>query len=262
MEKILQHFREDEQPFVIQAKEWIADVALRYTPKLTAFLDPRQIAIITSLVGHNGDVKIQTSGGFIEAERQRVLLYPDYFEPEKNDFELVVYELRYPAKFLQLKHGDVLGALMATGLDRGKFGDIRIDGEKIQFVIQKEFASFIMVNLESIHKAKVHLMKVTEEAHYLLPQDQWTEQYDTVSSLRLDTVIASVYKISRQKASQLIQAGKVKVNHQQQEQGTMELEEQDLISIRGFGRSMIRSIEGRTKKDKIRIVFGKLERKR
>lgn len=262
MEGILQHFRDDEQPFVIQVNEWISDVATRYAPKLTAFLDPRQVAIITSLVGQNGEVRMAASGAFEEAERQRVLLYPDYFEPQEDDFELLVYELHYPAKFLQLQHGDVLGALMGTGLDRDKFGDIRIDGEKIQFVIQKSFGTYITLHLEAIHKAKVHLKEVTDPVKYLVSQDHWSEQYDTVSSLRLDTVIASVYKISRQKSSQLIQAGKVKVNHQKREQGTMELEEADLISVRGLGRAMIRSIEGRTKKDKIRIIFGKLERKR
>ena len=41
--------------------------------------------------------------------------------------------------------------------------------------------------------------------------------YITVSSLRLDTVIASIFNISRQKASMLIHGGKVKVNWTERE---------------------------------------------
>jgi RNA-binding protein YlmH len=79
--------------------------------------------------------------------------------------------------------------------------------------------------------------------------------------MRLDTVMSSVYNISRQKAASLIHGGKVKVNWTAQEQPSFELHESDLISSRGLGRVSILMIEGRTKKDKIRLQIGRLEAK-
>lgn len=260
MKDVMQHFRPEEQSFIVQVNDWMNDVRNHYTPKLTSFLDPRQVMIIQSLVGENSDVKMQAYGAFSQAERQRVILYPDYFEPEISDFMLEIFELNYPSKFIQLKHPDVLGSLLGIGLNRSKFGDIRLNEQKIQFVVQKEISNFIEINLEAINKVKVHLKRLSEESKLLENEEQWREQQDTVSSLRLDTVLAAAYKISRQKAAQLIQNSYVKVNYRLQESTSFELTEGDLLSVRGYGRLQIFSIEGRTKKDKIRIIFKKLER--
>lgn len=260
MKDVMQHFRPEEQEFIVQVSDWMNDVRNQYTPKLTDFLDPRQIMIIQSLVGENSDVKMKAQGQFSEAERQRVILYPDYFEPQASDFSIDIFELNYPSKFVQLKHPDVLGSLLAIGLKRSKFGDIRLSEQKIQFVVQKEISNFVEINLEAINKVKVHLKKLAEDAPLLQNEEQWHEQQDTVSSLRLDAVLATAYKFSRQKAVQLVQSTYVKVNYKQQQNSSFELTEGDLLSVRGFGRLRIFSIEGRTKKDKIRIVFQKLER--
>lgn len=256
----MQHFRPEEQSFVVQVHDWIEEVRNQYAPKLTSFIDPRQLVIVQSLVGVNSEVKMMSHGLFNEPERQRIILYPEYFEPQLSDFSLVVFELNYPAKFVKLKHPDVLGSLVALGLDRSKFGDIRLNDQKIQFVVQEEISSFVEINLEAINKVKVHLTQVPSTTPLLENEEVWKEQQDTVSSLRLDTVLASAYNISRQKAAQLIQSAKVKVNYRQQENISFELKEDDLLSVRSYGRIQLASIEGRTKKDKLRIVYRKLER--
>lgn len=260
MKDVMQHFRPEEQSFVVQVNDWIEDVRNQYAPKLTSFLDPRQLVIVQSLVGVNSEVKVMSHGLFTNPERQRVILYPEYFEPQLSDFSLVVFELNYPAKFVKLKHPDVLGSLVALGLDRSKFGDIRLNDHKIQFVVQEEISSFVEMNLESINKVKVHLSQVSPTSPLLENEEVWKEQHDTVSSLRLDTIIASANNISRQKAALLIQSAKVKVNYRLQENISFELKEHDLISVRNYGRIQLAAIEGKTKKDKIRIFYKKLER--
>ncbi|MBW9235618.1 hypothetical protein JQK62_26175, partial [Leptospira santarosai] len=67
------------------------------------------------------------------------------------------------------------------------------------------------------------------------------------------------FNVSRQKASMLVHGGKVKVNWTVREQPSFELHESDLLSIRGYGRIRIGMIEGRTKKDKIRLQIGRIE---
>lgn len=80
--------------------------------------------------------------------------------------------------------------------------------------------------------------------------------------MRLDVIIATVANISRQKAQNLIAAGKVKVNWTIRDQTSFELQEGDVVSVRGIGRMKLIMTEGRTKKDKIRLQVGQLEQKK
>lgn len=261
MDSIFQHFRKEEQQFIEQVSGWMNEVEDRYTPKLTDFLDPRERFIVQSLLG-SSEIRVESRGVFPDAERQRVLLYPSYYEPTAEDFNITVFELKYPVKFVTLRHPDVLGSLMSVGLDRSKFGDIRIDGERIQFAVADEVSLYLQTNFVSAAKVKVHLIEVEDTADMITVTEEWLEESHTVSSMRLDTVVSSVYNISRQKASALIHGGKVKVNWTVQEQPSFELHESDMISSRGFGRIKVLMIEGRTKKDKIRLQIGRLEQRK
>ncbi|WP_203332552.1 RNA-binding protein [Planococcus beigongshangi] len=261
MDSIFQHFRKEEQQFIEQVSGWLNEVEDRYTPKLTDFLDPRERFIVQSVLG-SSEIGMESLGLFPDAERQRVLLYPSYYEPTAEDFNITVFELKYPVKFVTLRHPDILGSLMSVGLGRSKFGDIRIEGERIQFAVADEVGLYLLTNFVSAAKVKVQLIEVEDTADMLTVTEDWFEESHTVSSMRLDTVLSSVYNISRQKASALIHGGKVKVNWTVQEQPSFELHESDMISSRGFGRVKVLMIEGRTKKDKIRLQIGRLEQRK
>ena len=261
MEEIFQHYRPEEKTFIEQVLNWKREVEDRYTPKVTDFLDPREQLIVQSLIGKNGNLLVSESGLFSEAERKRTIIYPDYFQPTDEDFNIAICEMTFSSKFIQLKHPDVLGAIIALGIDRSRFGDIRLNDSTVQFAVTKEILDYVCVNLNSVGKAKVQVKEIDQNALLLPPESEWVEQMLTTSSMRLDTVLASVFPISRQKASMLIHAGKVKVNFAVREQVAFELHESDLVSIRGYGRLVIKSIEGKTKKEKFRIKIGRKERK-
>jgi RNA-binding protein YlmH len=75
--------------------------------------------------------------------------------------------------------------------------------------------------------------------------------------MRLDVIISTVLKISRQKAQALITGKKVRVNWTERDSVAFELQEGDILSVRGSGRIKIMMTEGRTKKDKIRLQIGR-----
>jgi RNA-binding protein YlmH len=262
MDHLIQHFRKDEQPFIEQVIGWQREVEDRYAPKLTDFLDPRQRFIVLAIIGQNNDFKIFCEGVFDEAERQRMLIAPSYFEAEQGDFQITVFTIQYPTKFVQLKHPDVLGALISLGLDRSKYGDIRVAENTIQFAVASEVADYIRANLTSVGKVKVHAEEISAQTPLIELQEAWNEKTVTVSSMRLDVIIATVANISRQKAQNLIAAGKVKVNWTIRDQTSFELQEGDIVSARGIGRMKLIMTEGRTKKDKIRLQVGQLEQKK
>lgn len=257
---VYQHFRREEHPFVDSVGDWLEQVESQYAPFLTDFLDPRQAYIIDTLIRQNGDdLKFQFSGGYEHAERRRCLIYPDYYLPTTQDFEIVLFEINYPIKFATLSHGQVLGTLLGTGIKREYFGDIISDGDRWQVFIAKEVAHFVQAQVEKIGKVSVRLEERTY-TEIIVPKDDWTPERETVSSLRLDNLISSVYNISRQRSKQLIESGKVKINWTEQLHPDFLVDLLDIVSIRGFGRIQLQEIEGKTKKDKYRLLLGVLRK--
>ncbi|MTT32029.1 RNA-binding protein [Terrilactibacillus sp. BCM23-1] len=252
------HFRKEERPFIDHVLDWKEQVEMRYQPKLTEFLDPRQQEMIRLVIGNNEDVNITFFGGYKEAERARAFLYPSYIEPSEDNFDIACFELRYATKFVQIEHPKLLGSLLHLGLIRDKFGDLLVADGRAQFIVTKEVSDYIKLNLTHVGKSPVQaeIIKPNELLHISL---DWKETTGTVSSMRLDTVLSEVYRMSRTKATEYIDHLLVKVNWKVIEKNTFELKTGDILSVRGKGRCKIIQIEGFTKKDKIRIRYGKLD---
>lgn len=258
-EAVYQHFRKSEAPFVAQVLDWIEQATTEYRAILTDFLDPRQAYILQTLIGEKGELKYHFNGGYNAAERQRALIAPTYFEPEEADFEIQLFEIRYPIKFAQLSHGKILGTLVNAGIDRNVFGDIMTDGQRWQFFVTTNLADYVVSQITKIGKVTVHL----EEQAYtelIIPKDAWQFEQLLVSSFRLDTIIAAVYNMSRQRAKELVQGNKVKLNWQAFDKPDFELDLLDIISVRGYGRIQLKSIDGQTRKEKYRVTLGILRK--
>lgn len=252
---IYDHFRDEERPFLDQVVEWKELVRNQFVHKLTDFLDPRQQQIITTVVGKDTDVCFSFLGGGENTERKRAFLFPSYYEPNIEDFQISAFQIHYPHKFINLTHRDLLGALMGLGLKREKFGDIYIQDDTIQIVVASEIGAYVDANLQSVGKASVTLEHIAI-SNLLNQKEEWNEKLITASSLRLDLVLSEIYQLSRSKITPLISHKRVKVNWKTVEQSALQLQNGDYLSVRGLGRSKILAIEGKTKKDKWRITVG------
>lgn len=255
---IYAHFRPQERPLIDHFFDLKEQVAVRYAPKLTDFLDPRGRFILRALAANDVDVRLAFFGGLKKAERKRALLMPPYFEPQEKDFRLSFFELDYPGKFASPSHPQLLGALTGTGIGREKIGDLIFSGGRIQFVAAEEIESWLLMNLTSVGKTSVSCRKI-DSASLLHNDENWNEAEGTVSSMRLDAVLSEIYRLSRAKAQQAVDRGLVKVNWRIADKKDEELREGDMLSVRGFGRSRLISANGPTKKNKIRLRYGKLE---
>ncbi|WP_203362239.1 RNA-binding protein [Bacillus sp. REN10] len=255
---IYQHFRPEEKEFIDQVLQWKNEAEQMYAPKLTDFLDPREQEMVQAVVGSQGEVKVVFFGGAANTERKRALITPEYFFPEEEDFQVALYEISYPEKFTSIQHSQILGSLMGVGLRRGKFGDILTDGQRFQFLAAKEVSNYIELNVSHIGKVAVQLQ---EKAliHALTTKEEWKEIHTTVSSLRLDAIVAALSRLSRQKVQTFIKSGMVKVNWKKIEDPAFECAAGDVFSVRGIGRSKFLANEGKTKKEKWRITLGILK---
>ncbi|MDN4073518.1 RNA-binding protein [Fictibacillus terranigra] len=255
---IYQHFRKEEYPFIDQVLQWKSEAEERYSVKLTDFLDPREQDIAGSMIGKGSEASLSFWGGSSFSERKRALIYPSYFQPEKTDFEITVLEVNYPTKFVTIEHRDVLGSLMNLGMKRGKFGDILHSQDRMQIIVAGDVSDFVRLNLERIGKAAVRLKEVSEH-DLILSEEAYEEKEGTVSSLRLDVVLSEIYRLSRSKISPLITGSKAKVNWRITEEASFLVEPGDYLSLRGYGRSKLIAVEGKTKKDRWRIRYGILQ---
>ncbi|MGM0844523.1 MAG: RNA-binding protein [Bacillota bacterium] len=258
MTSIYQHFRKDEKEFIDNIIEWQEYVETSYSPKVTDFLDPRQQQILKAVLGSNSEVRVSFYPDMASIERKRAILYPDYYEPVQSDYSVTLFEIQYPKKFVTIEHRQILGSLMSIGLKREKFGDIIVNGDRIQLMTASEVSDYVDMNFKEAGRSKVELEKVPFQS-IIASSEEWRELITTASSLRLDVILSALYNLSRQKVQTLITGGAVKVNWRVVEAASFEAAEGDVFSMKGFGRSKLISIEGKTKKDKFRITAGILK---
>lgn len=86
---------------------------------------------------------------------------------------------------------------MNSGLKREYFGDIISDGSRWQVLVAKEVQNYIQMQVTKIGSVNVRLL-VKEYIDLVSPKDAWLEEATTVSSMRLDTVIANVFHVNVQ----------------------------------------------------------------
>jgi len=243
------YFRPEEKPFIDKISDILLRAQTMYTPQLTDFLNLREQTILNNLINKYDDLYVHYFGGFRNSERVRGIIAPDYFVPQDSDFEIAMYEIRYPEKFANLHHGQILGSLTGSGVERDRFGDIITDGENWQFFVFNSMSDYIEEQVKKIGPYKIHLIK-KDFSEVLLPKDESVDETILVQSLRLDSIIATVYDLSRQNAKALVDHGKVQINWVVNKNASAFIAITDTLSVRGFGRIRINDIMGRSKNSK------------
>jgi RNA-binding protein YlmH len=254
---IYAHFHPDEKAFVDKAWDWVERAGEQHAVKLIDFMDPRQAFIMQSLVNRRDDVVVHLFGGYDEAERKRAVVAPDYRTLGNEDVPVAVVEVTSPdAKFTDLDHGDFLGALLGLGIKRDKLGDIHLLDGKCHCLVAAEIVDFININLRQVHR--VHVLTDIVPLEQLETKTVRLEEMEfTVASLRLDGIAGDVYRLSRAKVLAPIQAGRCKVNWKPVEDPSKPLKAGDIVSMKGFGRFQVLSVDGVTKSGRTRIKVGK-----
>ncbi|MFC4770194.1 RNA-binding protein [Effusibacillus consociatus] len=255
-DNVFMHYRPEEKPFIQRTLELANRAASRHSPSLTAFLDPRQVRIAVNIARTVGDVAVFTDGGWEEAERRRVLLAPDYWRPEPEEMELCWLRIEIPGDYVTLKHGDYLGALTGLGLKREKIGDLSVHEDGCDLVAAKEIEDFLTLHLNQVGRASVLVRPIKKEEYRPL-KIHFTEREFTVMSLRVDAVAAEGFQLARNKITDPIRSGKLQLNWQTVTDPSTQVEEGDVISLRGLGRLRILEIGGQTKKGRTVIRIGK-----
>lgn len=230
---MLEHFKGDEI-FVKKILDYQNQAQNYQKMILTPFYNPHEQEIVHKVIGTH-DLMVKSYGGFLNAENQRMIICPDFYEITDDDFEVVVVEVVYNRQFGKLLHKDVLGALMSLGIKREHIGDI-YDSEHLYFSCSYQTYTYIHDHLKQIKRSKIHLEIVKEKIEI---EHQYHVKTFFISSWRLDKVISTLFHLSRQNASEAIRAGFVKVNHKEVEEVSFLCHNNDMISLKRHGRVKI-----------------------
>ena len=77
--------------------------------------------------------------------------------------------------------------------------------------------------------------------------------HDTVSTLRLDAVLASGFSLARGKAADAIAGGRVSLNHRECLKPDRTVAQGDTITCRGLGKCVLKRVGGQSRKGRIII---------
>ena len=216
------------------------------------FLNLNELNILHTTPKDLFPARYETFGGYEMAERQMVAFLPD----------ALYYEYQYPMQVLkirpanprfaeELSHRDYLGSLMNLGVERCKMGDILLLEDCAEVFVCQNIAGYLCQELTRIRHTVVQTELVApEEISY---EPRFEEVKGTVSSIRLDSVLALAYPLSRSKMTSYIEGGRVFVNGKLITSNGYEPKDGDIISVRGKGRFIFDGISHQTKKGRCSV---------
>ena len=244
----------EKKESLIAHMEDLAEKALKISHAASRFLTPAEARSIYGNFAHRRGITLSFEGGYEGTERTRaVFLNRDWGEYERADV-LAALKIEYRPQDI-LGHRDILGALMALGIERDTIGDITTGEGCATLVCLPELGGYITENLTKAGRVGVSVSKISLD-ELPVKQENLTEKTDTVASLRLDAVICAAFGLSRTKAAELIAAGLVQLDHQVCLQPAKEIKEGALLSIRGLGRAKLLETGGISRKGRLYVRIG------
>ncbi len=221
----------------------------------TSFLDPRQLELAEEVLKKKGELSYTVYGGCPDAERNAVQVFPAQHKGTLPPVTAVLVE--WADTRAKIGHRDLLGAVLALGLRRDQIGDIIMlqEGGAALMVMQSK-ADFICVNLFQAGNLTVKCSIVDPE-QLSLAEDNARVIKGTVASLRVDSLLSLGFGLSRSRVVRMIKGGLVIVNWHPVDSPSLQLKEGDHVTLRGRGRLQLCSVEGETRKGRIRLQLKK-----
>lgn len=216
--------------------------------RFSAFLDEREACEAGKLAERERAGNILLWGGYSEAERVMLGVFPDFIRPDAAEFPIDPVTVAF-RKCDRLSHRDFLGALLHAGIERSALGDILVGEGRCVFFCRREISDFLLSQISKIGGTGVRFSRGAEEP---LPAARRYQEWDAViASVRLDCAAAAAVSASREKASAMIRSGLVQLNHEIVVSPSEEIREGDLISVRGKGRFALDQVGPVTKKGRL-----------
>lgn len=292
-QELLKQFTKPEDKLLVsKIYDKIKFTHTRNQIQTTSFLDGYEQTVVEKFLKLCQEKNFLLEGGFPEAERKMLFLFPDKLEnllsknatlqeAQKIEVELKIEEvpeiektqnkaLAIVKKFIKVisiilpkelqgtyHHREYLGGLMKLGIEREKIGDIIVNEQGADILVQSEITSFFLSHLPDLtrfQKAQISQKEITE---LKIEQIKKESMVILVPQLRLDVVLSEILHLSRSKASDFIEQERVFVNYELKTKNATTLKQGDILTVRGKGKYEIGEILSQTAKGKLRLEVKK-----
>ena len=242
----------DQKNLLLGHMEDLAKKAIRTGCATSRFLTPAEAHTVSIHFTRRNETTLVFDGGYEGAERV-VAIFTNPNWGIYNRVDIFTALIVNAPSHETIGHRDVLGAIMALGIERNTIGDI-IESP-LSFLCLPELSGYIKENLIKIGRTGITLSEILLN-DLTTRTENYTIKTDTVASPRLDAIVSSAFGMSRSKAVEIIESGRVNLNHEECLQPAKEVGENAIISIRGAGRVKLLEIGGTSRKGRLFIKVG------
>ena len=260
---LLKDYRKQEDKICLsQVLDKIEFMKAREKIEYTDFLDMYQISLVENFLKKIKFENYKLYGGYEDAERKILIIYPEKY----NDNML---EKNYP-KILKVvrvtlgeeeqgkySHRNYLGGIVKLGLKREKVGDILVADVGADIIAMEEFSEILKKELPSLTRFENSKVEIIDLKDLRKKEISIEDVKIIVPSLRLDNIVSDLARTSRSKAVQIIAQERVFINGQNETKLSKQIKINDVITIRGKGRFVIKEVEGTTRSGRTVLVVEK-----
>lgn len=187
-------------------------------------------------------------GGYDNAQRKILCaLYNDF---NVSDVPVSAVEFTF-RKEDRLSHRDFLGTILSVGLERDTVGDILTDAGRAVVFIKSEIRDYVCSQITKVGGTGVKIKDADLEN--LPVKNHKEEKFITVSSLRIDAIVAALTGLSREKAQKAVFQGLVSINYSECLSSSFKVSENDVVSIRKHGKFIVKNVIGETRKGRLKL---------
>lgn len=190
-------------------------------------------------------------------KKEEYIVYKPYLDCNK----VILYKDKKPNVILfkiktkqSLRHQDILGSLYSLNITNENFGDIIIHNNQYYILVLNNIANYIKTNLLNIKNTSVELQE--EDINTIKDYKQKYEEYTIItSSLRIDTIVSKITNTNRNNILEKIKNKEIYINYEPLLKRSYTLKENDIFSIRKFGKYKFIGIEKTTKNNNYVIKY-------
>lgn len=203
-----------------------------YRKETTFFLDPKEQLELSK-----------------KLKKELYQIYKPYPDSEKNIFyikeepKVILYKIKSK---IPLEHREILGTLFSLNITSELFGDIVITNNHYYIYVLESIAPYIKNNLLLIKNSHIELIEVPLET-----LKEYHKEYESIeiiaSSTRIDTVISRLIQTSRPNIIEKIKNKEIILNYDILKNNSYQLKENDIFSIRRYGKYQYIGIKKETK---------------
>lgn len=243
----------DEEIFLAHIDDLCRISEKNYSPGYTAFLDERRQMLAETALRSAGTGSYRFFGGYENAVRRVLCIYPEYNVPEDKDYPIQAVKFTFRQQD-SITHSQLLGTVMSLGIKRELTGDM-ICGSGCAYAVLAPAAASLASGISKIGRVGVRVSYA--DPSEIVRSESFEAKKLSVSSLRLDCILSAAAGISRGKAAELIRSEGVEVDHIKIFSPDRILSEGDVFSARGRGKYIFESIDGSSRRDRTFITVKK-----